>query len=70
MVLLARHRSQFASLFGWTDIIRTLKRLESGGPEVDSVEDRFQPQFSAHFQLLLAGLVAILYLAGLVKTMS
>ncbi|MED5322675.1 MAG: LptF/LptG family permease, partial [Planctomycetota bacterium] len=57
MVLLARHRSQFASLFGWTDISRTLKRLESGGPEVDSVEDRFRRQFSAHFSALLAGIL-------------
>ena len=57
MVLLARHRSQFASLFGWTDISRTLKRLESGGDEVNSVEDRFRRQYSAHFSALLAGIL-------------
>ena len=69
MVLLARHRSQFASLFGWTDISRTLKRLESGGPEVDSVEDRFRRQYSAHFSALLAGiLLPFLALAGFAWT--
>ncbi|MAV54342.1 MAG: hypothetical protein CMJ28_00120 [Phycisphaerae bacterium] len=57
MILLARHRSQFAALFGWTDISRTLKRLQNGGSEVRPVQDRFRRQYSAHFSALFAGFI-------------
>ena len=57
MILLARHRSQFAALFGWSDIIRTLQRVESSGAELATVKAQFQRQFSAHFSALLAGLL-------------
>ncbi len=57
MILLARHRSQFAGLFGWSDIMQTLQRLESSGSELRTVKSQFQRQFSAHFSALFAGLL-------------
>ncbi len=69
MILLARHRSQFAALFGWTDIVRTLDRLETSGSELRTVQNQFQRQFSAHFSALLAGLLLPLFaLPSLLKS--